>query len=119
MRRLFGLIVIALGLAATPARAKDCRVIGDPSVFGVDMIAHFAIRSGETCKFPIRIPGMMTASGISQKPTQGTLRQLNVTTFTYTAPRGYKGSDTFAIYGSGKGPYGSGRSVITVNAAIE
>lgn len=119
MRRFFVLIVIAFGVVADPARAADCRVTGDPSAFGVDMVAFFAVRSGETCKFPIRIPGMMTASGIAQKPAQGTLRQVNITTFTYTAPRGYKGSDTFSIYGSGKGPYGSGRSVITVNATIE
>jgi hypothetical protein len=79
----------------------------------------FAVKSGERCKFPIRIPGVMTSSGISQKPAHGTLRQINVTTFTYAAPRGYKDSDTFAIYGSGKGPYGSGRSVITVNATIQ
>ena len=119
MRRFFVLIVIALGAAADPARAADCRVTGQPSAFGVDMVAFFAVKSGETCKFPIRIPGMMTASGIAQKPAQGTLRQVNITTFTYTAPRGYKGSDTFAIHGSGQGPYGSGRSVITVNATIE
>ncbi|MBW7967017.1 hypothetical protein HYH07_32195 [Bradyrhizobium sp. BR 10261] len=83
------------------------------------MVAFIAVKSGETCNFPMRIPGMMTASGIAQKPAQGALRQVNITTFTYSAPRGYKGSDTFAIYGSGKGPYGSGRSVITVNATID
>src|SRR6516162_5726865 len=38
-------------------------------------------------------------SGIAQAPAHGTLRQLNVTTFTYTAARGYRGSDSFAIYG--------------------
>ena len=119
MRRFVVLIVIALSITLDPARAADCRVTGHPSAFGVDMVAFFAVKSGQTCNFPIRIPGMMTASGIAQKPAQGTLRQVNITTFTYTAPRGYKGSDTFAIHGSGQGPYGSGRSVITVNATIE
>ena len=60
---------------------------------------HFPMCQTQTCNFPIRIPGMMTSSGISQRPARGTVRQVNVTTFTYTAPRGYKGSDTFAIYG--------------------
>ncbi|MGV7215982.1 hypothetical protein [Bradyrhizobium sp. UFLA05-112] len=113
------LALVALGLTPVSALAADCRVTGSPSSFGGDMTAYFAVRSGETCKFPIRIPGMMKSSGISQKPERGALRQLNVTTFTYTAPRGYKGSDTFAIYGSGEGPYGSGRSIITVNATIQ
>jgi hypothetical protein len=113
------LAVAVLSLTLVPASAVDCRVTGWPSAFGVDMTAYFAVRSGETCKFPIRIPGMMNSSGISQAPSHGTLRQLNVRTFTYTAARGYKGGDTFAIYGIGKGPYGSGRSVLTANPAIE
>ena len=39
--------------------------------------------------------------------------------FMYTAASGYKGNDSFAIYGVGEGPYGSGRSVVTVNATIQ
>jgi hypothetical protein len=114
------LAAAALTLTSTSVlAASDCRVTGRPSEFGVDMTAYFAVKSGETCNFPIRIPGMMKASGISQKPAHGTLRQINLTTFTYTAAPGYKGSDSFSIYGIGKGPYGSGRSVMTVNATIE
>ncbi len=116
------LSAIAAVLSLTPVAAfaaSDCRVTGDPAVFGVDMTAYFATRSGETCNFAMRIPGAMHSSGVSQKPAHGTLRQLNVTTFRYTAASGYKGSDKFAVYGEGKGPYGSGRSVMTVNATIE
>jgi hypothetical protein len=113
-------IAAVLSLTPVPAFAvSDCRVTGHPSVFGVDMTAYFAIKSGGTCNFPMRIPGAMHSSGVSQKPAHGTLRQLNVTTFRYTAASGYKGNDTFAIYGEGKGPYGSGRSVMTVSATIE
>ena len=116
------LSTIAAVLSLTPGAAfavSDCRVTGNPAVFGVDMTAYFAIRSGETCNFPIRIPGAMHSSGVARKPPHETLRSLNVTTFRYTAAFGYKGSDTFAIYGAGKGPYGSGRSVMTVNVTIE
>ncbi|MDH6263743.1 hypothetical protein [Bradyrhizobium sp. BR13661] len=115
-------LTIAVVLSLTPVSvvaASDCRVTGNPSTFGVDMTAYFAVRSGETCNFPMRIPGAMHKSGVAQKPAHGTLRQLNVTTFRYTAASGYKGNDTFAIYGEGEGPYGSGRSVMTVNATIE
>jgi hypothetical protein len=114
------LAIAALSLMPTSAfAAHDCRVTGLPAEFGVDMTAYFAVKSGETCNFPIRIPGMMNSSGVSRQPAHGTLRQLNVTTFRYSAAPGYTGSDTFAIYGVGKGPYGSGRSVMTVNATIE
>ena len=114
------LAIAVLSLLPTSAFAvSDCRVTGQPAEFGVDMTAYFAVRPGETCNFPIRLPGVMHSSGISQKPSHGALRQLNLTTFRYTAASGYTGNDTFAIYGSGKGPYGSGRSVMTVNATIQ
>jgi hypothetical protein len=114
------LAIAALSLVSASAfAARDCRVTGSPAEFGVDMTAYVAVKSGETCNFPIRIPGMMNSSGVSRQPAHGTLRQLNVTTFRYSAAPGYTSSDTFAIYGVGKGPYGSGRSVMTVNATIE
>lgn len=113
------LAIAVLSLMPVSAFATDCRVTGTPSEFGVDMTAYFAIRSGGTCNFPIRIPGTMNSSGIAQKPSHGTLSQRNLTTFTYTTAAGFKGNDTFAIYGVGKGPYGSGRSVMTVNATIQ
>ncbi|MFB6416165.1 MULTISPECIES: hypothetical protein [Bradyrhizobium] len=114
--------VIAAVISLTPVSAfavSDCRVTGNPSVFGVDMTAYVAIKSGETCNFPIRIPGIMNNAGVASKPAHGMLKQLNMTTFRYTAKSGYRGNDTFAIYGEGKGPFGSGRSVITVNATVE
>ena len=99
------LAIAALTLIPTSVLAvTDCRVTGTPSEFGIDMTAFVAVRSGETCNFPIRIPGAMNTSGISQKPAHGTLRQINVTTFPYSAARGCKGNDSFAIYGIGKGP---------------
>jgi hypothetical protein len=114
------LAIAVLTLTPTSVLAvTDCGVTGRPSEFGVDTTAFFAVKSGETCNFPIRLPGVMNASGISQKPAHGTLRQINLTTFTYSAARGYRGSDGFSIYGIGKGPYGSGRSVMTVNATIQ
>lgn len=114
-------IPAAVVLGLTPISsfaASECRVTGTPSVFGVDMTGYFAVAAGETCLFPIRIPGVMDSSGIAQKPSHGTLTKLNVTTFTYTAARGYGGADTFAIQGTGKGPHGSGTSTITLNVTI-
>jgi hypothetical protein len=117
--RLAILGAVVLGLTPIPSfAASECKVAGTPSVFGVDMTAYFSVAAGETCLFPIRIPGIMNSSAISQKPSHGTLRKLNVTTFTYTAARGYSGTDSFAIQGTGKGPDGSGTSTIRVNATI-
>ena len=110
---------VMLGLApALSFASSECRVTGSASGFGVDMTAYFAVAAGETCRFPIRIPGKMNSSGIAQKPSHGTLKKLNITTFAYTAARGYRGTDTFAIQGTGEGPHGSGTSTIRVNATI-
>jgi hypothetical protein len=115
----FPAMAVLILMPTSVLAATDCRVAGMPSEFGVDMTVFFAVKSGETCNFPIRLPGAMHASGISQKPAHGSLRQINATTFTYTAARGYSGSDSFSIYGIGRGPRGSGRSVMTVNATIQ
>jgi hypothetical protein len=70
------LAIAALSLVSTSAfAARDCRVTGSPAEFGVDMTAYVAVKSGETCNFPIRIPGMMNSSGVSRQPAHGTLRQ--------------------------------------------
>ena len=82
------------------------------------MTAYFEIAAGETGRFPIRIPGKMNSSGIARKPSHGTLTKVNVTTFNYTAVRGYSGADTFAIQGTGEGPYGSGTPTMTLNVTI-
>ena len=114
------LAVAALGLTPISAFAvSECRVTGSPSEFGVDMTGYFAVASGEACLFPIRMPGMMHSSSISRKPLHGTLRKLNLTTYTYTAAFGYKGNDTFAIRAVGKGPIGSDTSIVTLNATIQ
>jgi len=52
------LAVAALSLTPLSAfAALECRVTGTPSVFGVNMTGYFAVAPGETCIFPIRIPG--------------------------------------------------------------
>jgi len=63
--------------------------------------------------------GAMSSSEISQKPAHGKLKRLNISTYEYTAKARYKGSDTFAIKETGKGPAASGTSVITVHATIQ
>ena len=63
--------------------------------------------------------GTVSGSDISQKPSHGKLKRLNLSTFEYKAKAKYKGSDTFAIKATGQGPTASGMSVITVHATIK
>jgi hypothetical protein len=63
--------------------------------------------------------GVMSSSEISQKPAHGKLKRLNISTYEYTAKARYKGSDTFTIKATGKGPTASGTSAITAQVTIQ
>jgi len=115
------LIVVAPSLVSLPSAqaASECPATGTLSGWGVNSTGYFSVASGGTCLFPIRMQGAASSSSISQKPAHGTLKRLNVSTYEYTARAGYKGSDTFAVKATGKGPTSSGMSVITMNATVQ
>ena len=117
---------LALIVAATsimpmsPARAApDCSASTSLANWGENSTGDIDIAAGQSCAFPIKIRGTVTNSEISQKPAHGKLKKLDISTYEYRAKAKYKGSDTFAIKATGKGPTTSGTSVITVNATIK
>jgi hypothetical protein len=115
------LIVAATGLMPmSSARAvSDCSASTSLANWGENATGDIDIAAGESCLFPIRIRGTVSNSEISQKPAHGKLKKLNAASYQYTAKAKYKGSDSFAIKATGKGPTASGTSVITVNATIK
>jgi hypothetical protein len=119
-------IALALGVAASSSvsfssarAASECPTLGSLSDWGVNSMTYVTLASGASCLFPIRIAGEIKSSGISQRPAHGTLKRLNASTYVYTAKAGYKGSDTFAVQATGKGPSSAGTSTITMNATIQ
>jgi len=99
--------------------ASDCPTSVTVSDWGENSTGYFSVASGGSCLFPIKMAGEVSSSAISQKPAHGKLKRLNTSTYEYTAKARYKGSDTFAIKATGKGPRASGTSVITVHATIQ
>ena len=99
--------------------ASDCPTSVTVSDWGENSTGYIDLTSGGSCRFPLRMGGTVSASGILQKPAHGKLKRLNPSTFEYTAKARYKGSDTFAIKATGQGPTASGTSVITVHATIK
>lgn len=99
--------------------ASECPVSGILSSWGVNSSGYFSVASGGSCLLPLKMDGVIASSVISRKPAHGTLKKLNVSTYTYTAKPGYKGSDAFAVSFTGKGPSGAGTSVITMNASVQ
>ena len=126
MRFLSEVAALALMVAATSlvsvssARAApDCSASTTLANWGENSTGDIDIAAGESCVFPIKIRGTVTSSEISQKPARGKLKKLDASTYEYRAKAKYKGSDTFVIKATGKGPTASGTSVITVNATIK
>jgi hypothetical protein len=99
--------------------ASDCSMSVTLADWGENSTGYIDLTSGGTCLVPIRMRGTMTDSDISEKPVHGKLKRLDTSTFEYKAKARYKGSDTFAIKATGKGPTASGTSVITVHATIK
>ena len=99
--------------------APNCSMSATLADWGENSTGDIDVASGSSCLFPIRMHGTVSSSEVSQKPTHGKLKRLNVSTYEYTAKAKYKGSDTFAIKATGQGPTASGTSVITVHATIK
>lgn len=124
--RLFEVAALALmvGAAGTvPASSapavSDCSASTTLANWGENATGDIDIAAGESCLFPIRIRGTVSSSEVAQKPAHGKLKKLDASSYQYTAKAKYKGSDTFAIKATGKGPTASGTSVITVKATIK
>jgi len=98
--------------------APECPIAGTLSTFGINSAGIFNVASGGACLFPLRIEGVIAASSVLQRPAYGVLRQLNESTFEYTANPGYAGPDTFSVQVTGKGPTASGTSIITLVATV-
>ena len=113
------LIVVAPMSVPLAWAASDCSTSITPADWSENSTADIDLKSGESCLFQIRKRGTVSNSEISQKPSHGKLKKVNMSTFQYTAKARFKGSDTFAIKATGQGPRASGTSLITVNATIK
>jgi hypothetical protein len=63
--------------------------LGDLADWGENSTASIDPGSGGSCQFPIRMRGTVSASDISQKPSHGKLKRLNLSTFEYKAKAKY------------------------------
>ena len=115
------LILTAPGLIslASAQNAPQCPMSGSPSDWGVNSIGYIQINSGSSCLFALSVRGEILSSNVSQRPRHGSLQRINRSSYVYTSRAGYRGQDTFSVRATGQGPYGSGTSVITVNATLQ
>ena len=104
---------------ASAQNAPQCPMAGSPSDWGVNSIGYIQINSGGSCLFALSVRGEILSSNVSQRPSHGSLRRINRSSYIYTSRAGYRGQDTFSVRATGKGPYSSGTSIITINATLQ
>ncbi len=124
--RLSKLTALALIVGATSfmsvslaLAASDCPTLTELADWGENSTGDISVTSGGSCQYSIKMRGNISGSDILQNPAHGKLKKLNIATYEYKAKARYKGSDTFAIKATGRGPTTSGTSIITVHATIK
>ena len=113
------LVLVAVATPALAQNAPQCPVSGTPSDWGVNSIGYIQINSGGSCLFSLNVRGEILSSSVSQRPAHGRLQRVDRASYVYRSNAGYRGSDTFSVRATGKGPYSSGTSIITVNATLQ
>lgn len=113
------ILIAFAALSSAPAHAAECVGSGYRSTFGADGAAFFEVRGGQPCHYAFNVGGVVRSSKILTRPKNGTVRMLNLTSFEYRPKPGYTGPDTFSIEAVGTSQTGSGRSVLTMNVAVE
>jgi len=109
--KIFTLIAVGLATggafiaeASAQEGASACQVIGNWSGWGQNGSGTFDIASGRTCTISPSTFGKFEGSKIAKQPEHGTVKQLSLSSWQYTAKSGYTGADTFTIEGTGHDP---------------
>jgi hypothetical protein len=113
------LVLVAVATPALAQNAPQCPVSGSPSDWGVNSVGYIQINSGGSCLFSLNVRGEILSSSVSQRPAHGRLQRIDRASYVYKSNAGYRGSDTFSVQATGKGPYSSGTSIITINATLQ
>ena len=113
------LIVGAGSLASVSSveAASECSMSVTLANWGEKSTGYLTVAPKESCQLPIKMPGTIASSDISQKPGRGKLKKINASTYQYTAKS--KGSDAFAITANGKDEKASGTSIISFQVTIK
>ena len=113
------LVLVAVATPALAQSAPQCPLSGSPSDWGVNSVGYIQINSGGSCLFSLNVRGEILSSSVSQRPAHGRLQRIDRASYVYKSNAGYRGSDTFSVQATGKGPFSSGTSTITINATLQ
>lgn len=114
----FVLIAGSLASASSALALSECSMSVTLANWGEKSTGYLSVAPKESCQLPIKMPGTIASSDISQKPGQGKLKKINASTYQYTAKKS-KGNDTFAITATGKDEKTTGTSIISFQVTIK
>jgi hypothetical protein len=117
----FGLYAAGLMVAAGvgPTQAADCTIAGPrPQLDSQPIEWKLAIGSGQSCIRGLRSNAMILDSVKISEPAKFGDVTTQGYSFTYRAPREFKGDDTFAVAMSGTNRGVRGTSVILVHVSV-
>ncbi len=99
MRFVFGLFALALGIAASPAFARDCTFENFGAVPGVDLNLQWAARSGHSCVLNLKVGARAdnTSIAVVQQAAHGTAGTPTPLSISYVSRPGFVGRDSFVI----------------------
>ncbi len=128
MRNFKALTIVAVGATAAlvfyaPAHAQgvpECRVLGNWAGWGQNGTGTFEVNPGGSCTIGATTFGHFEGSRVAKKPQHGTVKQLSLSSWQYTAKPGFSGSDSFVLEGTGHDPSQppGQRSQVTMNVNV-
>jgi len=127
MRNFKTLTIVAIGATAAlvflaPARAQvsECHVLGNWAGWGQNGTGTFEVNPGGSCTIGASTFGHFEGSRVAKKPQHGTVNQLSLSSWQYTAKPGFTGSDSFVLEGTGHDPSqpAGQRSLVTMNVNV-
>ena len=128
MRYFKPLAIVAIGATAAlafyaPTHAQgvpECHILGNWSGWGRDGTGTFDVGPGGSCTIGASTFGKFEGSKVAKKPEHGSVKQLSVSRWQYTAAPGFTGSDSFVLEGIGHDPSQrpGQRSQVTMNVNV-
>jgi hypothetical protein len=97
-----------------------CIIRGNPMILGSNMNGAFEVQSGQGCMSDIHPQGTLASSELSQRPQHGTVKMVDMDTWTYETTQGYHGQDSFVITAKGKSiDENPGTSVLSYDVIVK
>ncbi len=95
------IVAVVLITGASPAFAANCVVQPFSYIFGADIDAHMAVKTGLPCRFGLNAQSKLQSSKIEQNASSGTVIGADDRHWIYRSRPGFSGKDSFVVLISG------------------